>query len=95
LDGGGQRIAAPPGKKDDYATVLALGVYFADMLPEADHSVKAVESSRKGRDKSVIMREEAQRIYDELYATGDPAALEILDRSDFLRALVEESNGTH
>lgn len=91
LEGGGQRIAAPPGKEDDYATVLALGVYFADQLPDSE-TKEAGYNPANSREKSVIMREEAQRIYDEMYASGDPAQLSILDRSEYLRLLVEASD---
>jgi hypothetical protein len=89
LDGGGQRIAAPPGKHDDFATVTALGVHLAELLPEHDAKTSVEAQASGSRDKSVILAEVAQRLYDEMYASGDPMQQAVLDRSDYLRALVE------
>lgn len=93
LDGGGMKISAPPGKQDDYAMGLALGVYMADKLPVSE-AKSAVDASLdiNRHNKSVKLKEFATKLYEDMLASGDPQAHSVLEHSAYLRALVEDSD---
>jgi hypothetical protein len=89
LDGGGVRIAAPPGKHDDYATALALLVHLASLLPPVELTVAEANAHVNMRDKAVNLKEEATRLWEAAMASGDPHVLAAIERSDYLRAITE------
>ena len=85
-------IAAPPGKMDDCATVLALMVHLADMLPAVEDA-KSATAIRNSKQTSANLAVEATRIYEAALRSGDPLMRDAIARSDYLRALMEEDTG--
>lgn len=86
-----ERIAAPPGKHDDYATVTALMVHLVDKLPAVDSEDVAQEMAPVNRwEKSEKRSDVAARVRQRLGSSDDPEDHAILGRSDWLSETLED-----
>lgn len=87
---GGYTVAAPPGKHDDRAMVLALMTYIADQQPAVE--VKDIEAELdpgRKHEKSERLRDVAARVRQRLNEDQSDEAAAILGYTDYLSAYTD------